>query len=393
MLVAPPGSGKTTRVPPAILRSGLLSAEHPVVIVLQPRRVAARASAARIAEEQGWRLGEEVGYQVRFERRLTRKTRLRFLTEGILTRQLLADPFLETVGAVILDEFHERNLNGDLALALLRQVRQEVRPDLILVVMSATLDAQPVSHFLDGCPIVRVEGRAHRSGGAIPAGRAGRPALRRSFRSSRSGCPIQHDSGHLLVFLPGFAEIRRVAKRLEPAAARAGALVLPLHGSLTAEDQDRALRAERSPQGHSEHERGRDVVDDRRGDHGDRQRTGAARALRWRNAASTAGSWAGSVAPPPTSARVGQAGRGRARASASGPNATTAAGPNSSSPRSTESTSSSTVLALHAWGVSDPVRFDWYDPPRPERLAERRTAARCLLGGLAGDPPRITPLG
>ena len=123
-----PGSGKTTRVPPAILRSGLLSAEYPSVIVLQPRRVAARASAARIADEQGWTLGEEVGYQVRFERRLSRQTRLRFLTEGILTRQLLADPFLETVGAVILDEFHERNLNSDLALALLRQVRQKCAP-------------------------------------------------------------------------------------------------------------------------------------------------------------------------------------------------------------------------------------------------------------------------
>src|SRR4029077_12702340 len=102
----------------AILRSGLLAADHPAAIVLQPRRVAARAAAARIAEEQGWSLGGEVGYHVRFERRLTPQTRLRFLTEGILTRQLLADPFLESVGAVILDEFHERNLNGDLALAL-----------------------------------------------------------------------------------------------------------------------------------------------------------------------------------------------------------------------------------------------------------------------------------
>ena len=116
VLIAPPGSGKTTRVPPAVLRSGLLGEEHPSVIVLQPRRVAARASAARIADEQGWTLGEEVGYQIRFERRLVAHTRLRFLTEGVLTRQLLDDPFLENVGAVILDEFHERNLNSDLAL-------------------------------------------------------------------------------------------------------------------------------------------------------------------------------------------------------------------------------------------------------------------------------------
>jgi ATP-dependent helicase HrpB len=158
VLLAPPGSGKTTRVPPALLQSGLLSSEYPGVVVLQPRRVAARSSAARIADEQGWALGEEIGYQVRFERRISGRTRLRFLTEGVLTRQLLADPFLEGVGAVILDEFHERNLNSDLALALLRHVRHEVRPDLILVVMSATLDPLPVSDYLDGCPVARVDG-------------------------------------------------------------------------------------------------------------------------------------------------------------------------------------------------------------------------------------------
>src|SRR5437763_1295835 len=159
VLVAPPGSGKTTRVPVALLQSGLLSDQHPTVIVLQPRRIAARAAAARVAEERGWTLSREVGYQVRLERRTARDTRLRFVTEGILTRQLLADPFLESIGAVVLDEFHERSIHTDLALALLREVRQEVRPDLILVVMSATLDAEPVAQFLGGCPVVRAEGR------------------------------------------------------------------------------------------------------------------------------------------------------------------------------------------------------------------------------------------
>ena len=131
VVVAPPGSGKTTRVPPAILKAGLLSTENPTAIVLQPRRVAARAAAARIADEQGWTLGEQVGYQIRLERRFSRNTRLRFLTEGILTRQILADPFLENVGAVILDEFHERSLNSDLALALCARSRRRgpSRPD------------------------------------------------------------------------------------------------------------------------------------------------------------------------------------------------------------------------------------------------------------------------
>ncbi len=159
VLVAQPGAGKTTRVPPAILAGGLLSPEHPNLVMLQPRRVAARASAARIASENHWTLGREVGYHVRFDRKLTEETRLRVLTEGILSRQLLDDPFLEGVGAVVLDEFHERSLHTDLALAMLREVQQSVREDLILVVMSATLDAEPVSRFLGDCPVVRAEGR------------------------------------------------------------------------------------------------------------------------------------------------------------------------------------------------------------------------------------------
>ena len=139
---------------------------------------------------------------------LSQNTRLRFLTEGILTRQILADPFLETVGAVILDEFHERNLNGDLALALLREVRREVRPDLILVVMSATLDAQPVARFLDDCPIVRAEGRSHavivdyRPVDKPASAESLVPIIEEQLDNPRAG-------GHILVFLPGMAEIRR----------------------------------------------------------------------------------------------------------------------------------------------------------------------------------------
>ena len=122
--------------------------------------MAARAAAGRIAEENGWTLGEEVGYQIRFERRIGPTTRLRVVTEGILNRQLIADPFLEGVGAVVLDEFHERSLHTDLALGLLREIAETVREDLLLVVMSATLDAEPVARFLGGCPVLQVEGRA-----------------------------------------------------------------------------------------------------------------------------------------------------------------------------------------------------------------------------------------
>ncbi len=220
VVVAPPGSGKTTRVPPAIGRSGLLSAEHPGVIVLQPRRVAARAAAARIAQEQGWALGEQVGYHVRFERRFSPQTRLRFLTEGILTRQLLDDPFLESVGAVVIDEFHERNLNGDLALAFCREIRREVRPDLVLVVMSATLDAVPVARFLDDCPIVRCEGKSYEVATEYrPMSHPASAVALAPLIEAELDDPKAH--GHILVFLPGMAEIERVRKRLEPAAARA----------------------------------------------------------------------------------------------------------------------------------------------------------------------------
>src|SRR5271165_2168830 len=154
ILGAPPGAGKTTRVPPAIL-----NAATGEVIVLEPRRIAARMAARRVAQELGERPGETVGYQVRFEEIAGPKTRLRFVTEGVLTRRLLSDRKLRGVSAVILDEFHERHLETDLALALLRRLQQTERPDLRLLVMSATLDAAPVARFLGGCPVMKSEGK------------------------------------------------------------------------------------------------------------------------------------------------------------------------------------------------------------------------------------------
>jgi len=248
VLVAPPGAGKTTRVPPAILRSGLLSAEHPNIVMLQPRRVAARAAASRIAAEQGWAVGDQVGYHVRFDRKLSARSRIRVLTEGILTRQLLDDPGLEGIGAVLLDEFHERSLHTDIAIALLREVQESLRPDLMLVVMSATLSAEPVAKFLNDAPIVRSEGRmfpiatSYRAV-AMPAAVNGVPAALADLFSDP-----KDDGGDVLVFLPGMEEIRRTQRRLEdgvpigPQHVTDDLLVLPLHGSLTADEQDLALR-------------------------------------------------------------------------------------------------------------------------------------------------------
>lgn len=221
VLVAPPGAGKTTRVPPALAEDG-------PVLVLQPRRVAARSLARRIAAERGWTLGEEVGWHVRFERRAGPSTRVLVATEGILTARLLADPLLSGVQTVVLDEFHERTIHADLALALAREAAR-ARGDLRIVVMSATLDAGPVAAYLDDAPVLEVPGRAH------PVDVRYRPGL-----SPAAGVreALAAGEGHVLAFLPGAAEIARVAAELSGVP---GVRVLPLHGALPAAEQDAAL--------------------------------------------------------------------------------------------------------------------------------------------------------
>src|SRR5688572_26545570 len=153
ILSAAPGAGKSTRVPPALTAAG-------PVMLLQPRRVAARAVAARIAQEQGWTIGREVGWHIRFERRFSRETRLLVVTEGILTARLQQDPLLSDFTTIVLDEFHERSIHADVGLALARQAWL-ARDDLRLVVMSATLDVDRVARFLDGGPVLRVPGTLH----------------------------------------------------------------------------------------------------------------------------------------------------------------------------------------------------------------------------------------
>ncbi|MCU0725059.1 MAG: ATP-dependent helicase HrpB, partial [Planctomycetes bacterium] len=156
VLLAPPGAGKTTRVPPAILDAGL--AGDGAVVVLEPRRIAARAAARRVAAERGGDVGGEVGHEVRFDRCTSPATRIRFVTDGVFLRQVADDPFLAGVGAVIFDEFHERSLDLDLSLALARRVRDEARPDLRLLAMSATGEAAPAAAFLGG-ETITAEGR------------------------------------------------------------------------------------------------------------------------------------------------------------------------------------------------------------------------------------------
>jgi ATP-dependent helicase HrpB len=244
---APPGAGKTTRIPRALLEAGL--AGDGEVLVLEPRRLATRMAARRVAEEMGERPGETVGWQVRFEEVAGPRTRLRYVTEGLLTRRLVAGPGLPGVGAVVLDEFHERHLQGDLALALLRRLQETSRPDLAIVVMSATLDAAPVARFLDA-PSVRSEGRLFEVAldHLTPADAARDDRLEDRVAQAVRRVMDEAPSGDVLVFLPGMAEIRRAAQACAPLARRLALDVLPLHGDLSPEEQDRAVRPRaRSP--------------------------------------------------------------------------------------------------------------------------------------------------
>lgn len=233
VIEAAPGAGKTTRVPPALLE--LVPGE---VVVLEPRRLAARMAATRVARERGERVGDTVGYQVRFDEAIGPATRLRFVTEGILTRRLLSDPMLRGVDAVVLDEFHERHLESDLALALLKRL-QDKRPALRLVVMSATLEAAPVARFLEDCPRLRSEGRMFPL--AIQHLAYSPLTLDVQVREAAEQLLREGETGHVLAFLPGVVEIRRAMRACEALAKTRDMLVLPLYGDLTPEKQDRAV--------------------------------------------------------------------------------------------------------------------------------------------------------
>jgi ATP-dependent helicase HrpB len=234
VIEAPPGAGKTTRVPPALM--DLIPNQ---ILVLEPRRIAARLAARRVASELGVGVGETVGYQVRFEDVSSPRTRIRFVTEGVFTRRLLSDPDLNNIGAVILDEFHERHLETDLALTMLRRLQASARPGLKLVVMSATLQTAPVAAYLHNCPVLRSEGRlfdlevTHLPYSAEP--------LENQVANSLEQLVKSKPDGDVLVFLPGAAEIRRAARACEASAKRYDLLVLPLHGDLSPAEQDRAV--------------------------------------------------------------------------------------------------------------------------------------------------------
>jgi ATP-dependent helicase HrpB len=238
VLEAPPGAGKTTRVPRALLNAGL--AERGEIVVLEPRRLATRMAARRVAEELDETPGGTVGYQVRFEDVTGPRTRVRFVTEGVLGRRLLSSPALEGVAAVVLDEFHERHLQGDVALALVERLRRTSRPDLRVVAMSATLATGPLAEYL-GAPVLRAEGRRFDVAIEHLPSPDDRPVASQVASAVRSLVGGGLD-GDVLVFLPGAGEIRRAREACAKIAEEAGLVLVPLHGDLSPQEQDAAVR-------------------------------------------------------------------------------------------------------------------------------------------------------
>ena len=237
VLLAPPGSGKTTRVPLALLDEPWLRGGR--IVMLEPRRLAARAAAGWMARLGGEAVGGTVGYRIRRDTRVGPATRIEVVTEGVLARLLSADPGLEGVGLVIFDEFHERSLHGDLGLALTQHSRSLLRPDLRILVMSATLDGAPVARLLGGAPVIAAEGRA------FPV-ETRYAAPRRDIRMDAAAAgavrdALTQETGDILVFLPGATEIRRTAERLEEPPLEPGVRVHPLYGDLAPEAQEAAI--------------------------------------------------------------------------------------------------------------------------------------------------------
>jgi ATP-dependent helicase HrpB len=391
VLVAPPGSGKTTLVPPALRAAGVGGGQR--IVMLEPRRIAARAAARRIAELGGFSLGGEVGYQIRFERRASAATAILVVTEGILVQMLQADPFLAGIGVLIFDEFHERSLAADLSLAMARRVQREVRPDLVLLAMSATLDPGPLAAFLGGCPVLTAEGRQYPVAvtylddrQAPPPGERPSPALvaagvRRALAAT---------AGDVLAFLPGVGEILRTAEALADLAARQDLAVLPLYGDLPPERQDEVLRpgtrrkvvlATNVAETSITIEGVTAVVD-----------SGLARRLRYDPSAGIDRLELARISRAAADQRAGRAGR-------LGPGLCLrlwtarehAARPPHETPEIARVDLAGPVLQLLAWGETDLAGFGWFEPPAADSLAAaRRLLVR--LGALSEDGLRAPPV-
>jgi ATP-dependent helicase HrpB len=387
VLVAPPGAGKTTRVPLVLM--GEPWARSAKILVLEPRRLAARAAAERMAATLGEKVGETVGYRVRFGSKVSRATRVEVVTEGIFTRMIVDDPSLDGVAAVLFDEFHERSLDADLGLALAREAQQGLREDLKLLVMSATIDGARIAALLGNAPVVESEGRAF----PVETRYAGRDQT--PIETQIAGTvlrTLRAEAGSVLVFLPGAAEIRRTETRLKEHLADPDIDVVALYGALDAAVQDRAIAP--APAGRRKVVLATSIAETSLTIEGVRVvvDSGLARVPRYEPDVGLTRLETVRVSRASADQRRGRAGR-------TGPGVCyrlweegqTASLEPYAKPEILAADLSSFVLDLAQWGVTDPATLAFIDPPPAPALAEAR-ALLAELGALDADG-RITPEG
>jgi ATP-dependent helicase HrpB len=388
VLVAPPGAGKTTRVPLALLDAPWIRGRK--IIVLEPRRIAARASAERMAKSLGERAGETVGYRVRFGSKVSRATRIEVVTEGIFSRQILDDPELSGVAAVLFDEFHERSLDADLGLALARDAQVGLREDLRILVMSATLDGARVARLLGDAPVIASEGRA------FPVetrylGRKADAALERQMADAVA-MALRADPGSVLAFLPGAAEIRRTQTFLGERIHDASIEIVPLFGALDAAVQDRAIAP--APKGQRKVVLATSIAETSLTIEGVRivVDSGVARVPRYEPDVGLTRLETVRASRAAVDQRRGRAGRtepGVCYRLWDEPQTASLAA--YTQPEILSADLSSLVLDVAQWGVSDPSTLSFLDAPPAPALKEARSLLR-ELGALDGDG-RITAEG
>ncbi|TWU33768.1 ATP-dependent helicase HrpB [Novipirellula artificiosorum] len=390
ILKAPPGAGKTSLVPISLLQAGLVADGQ--LVLVQPRRLAARGAARRIAHLTGSKLGQQVGYQVRFDRCASPQTKLLVVTPGILLRRLAEDPLLENVGCVILDEFHERSLELDLTLGMIDRIRSTLRPELNLIIMSATLDPAPLLKFLrsSSVPPISVECQ----GRSFP--------VNVHYTPSRSRQPIEQSvvetlpdaldqtSGDVLVFLPGVGEIKRVHQRIDSQGIASDFQVDELYGDLSAESQDAVLAP-------SEHRKivlatnvaetsvtipGVTAVID----------TGWARVMTFNAAVGMPSLRMQPISQASAEQRAGRAGRTAPGAAwRLWPKPSHAARPKHDLPEIQRADFSAAAMMLAAWGERDPFDFPWLTPPAVESVARAKQLLSWL--GAIDSADKLTAIG
>jgi ATP-dependent helicase HrpB len=388
VLVAPPGAGKTTRVPLALLDAPW--AKNKKIIVLEPRRIAARASAERMAHTLSERVGETVGYRVRFGSKVSRATRIEVVTEGIFSRQILDDPELNGIAAVLFDEFHERSLDADLGLALARDAQTGLREDLRILVMSATLDGARVAKLLGEAPVVASEGRAFAVETRYLGRKADAPVERQMADAIATS--LRADPGSVLAFLPGAAEIRRTQNLLAERVHDASIEIVPLFGALDAAVQDRAIAP--PPKGHRKVVLATSIAETSLTIEGVRivVDSGLARVPRYEPDIGLTRLETVRASRAAVDQRRGRAGRtepGVCYRLWDEPQTASLAA--YTQPEILSADLSSLVLDLAQWGVSDPSNLAFLDPPPAPALKEARELLR-ELGALDSDG-RITDEG